>query len=134
MKIRQLVSGATFALLAATLVSSNLDAQERRRSTPDDSNSRALTIYNGMFQDFSNRGRMGVYVDEHQPTRYDERGARLTGVNRDSPAGEAGLEEGDIITSINGQSLISGLSAEFVAGATAEPGRVLPDAHVSPSP
>lgn len=116
MKIRQLVSGVTFALLAVTLVSGDLDAQDRRQAPRDDSDRRAFTLYTGMSQDQFNRGRMGVYVDQHQPTRYDERGARLTGVTRNSPAGESGLEEGDIITSINGQSLTSQLDADAEDG------------------
>jgi PDZ domain-containing protein len=68
---------------------------------------RALVSTFGAWND--DRARLGVYIDVHQPTRYDERGARLTGVKSDSPADEAGLEEGDIITRFDGRSLTQAL-------------------------
>jgi len=115
-KVRTLVSGAAFALLAATLVTSSLEAQERTRRTHPRHERQDLTTYNTVMGDLSgnsNRARMGVHVDVHQPSRYDDRGARLVGVTRNSPARDAGLEEGDIITSINGLSLMSRLSDEL---------------------
>lgn len=111
--MNKLVLGATFVLLTALLGSSSLYAQDRRHRDRDDSSRRAFTTYRGVFRGLSlNPTRMGVSVDPHQPTRYDETGARLTWVTHRSLAGDAGLEEGDIVTAINGQSLTSRLSTE----------------------
>ena len=51
------------------------------------------------------RIRLGLYLDADQSRRFDRDGALVTGVMRDSPAEEAGLEEGDVITVFEGQVL-----------------------------
>ena len=51
------------------------------------------------------RTRLGLYLNPDQSRRYDRDGALVTGVMRDSPAEEAGLEEGDVITEFEGQVL-----------------------------
>ena len=51
------------------------------------------------------RTRLGLYLDTNQSRRYDRDGALITGVMRDSPAEEAGLEDGDVITVFEGQVL-----------------------------
>ena len=52
------------------------------------------------------RPRLGVTLAD------DPAGAMVTGVTEDSPAARAGLEEGDIITAIDGRSLLSALEEE----------------------
>ena len=49
------------------------------------------------------RPRLGVTLAD------DPAGAMVTGLTEDSPAARAGLEEGDIITAIDGRSLLSAL-------------------------
>ena len=51
------------------------------------------------------RIRLGLYLDADQSRRFDRDGALITGVMRNSPADEAGLEEGDVITVFEGQVL-----------------------------
>ena len=55
------------------------------------------------------RTRLGLYLDVDQSRRYDGDGALVTRVMRDSPAEEAGLEDGDIITVFEGQVLTAPL-------------------------
>ena len=55
------------------------------------------------------RTRLGLYLDVYQSRRYDGDGALVTRVMRDSPAEEAGLEDGDIIIAFEGQVLTSPL-------------------------
>lgn len=73
------------------------------------------------FDDFSmafglttERPRLGVSVNAQQDSRYDAEGAYVTEVFPEGPAWEAGIREGDVITSIDGQSLTEsiGSSAE----------------------
>lgn len=52
-----------------------------------------------------NRARLGISVDGRQSARNDARGARLTDIMSDGPAERAGLEVGDIVTSVAGHSL-----------------------------
>ena len=51
------------------------------------------------------RIRLGLYLDADQSRRFDRDGALVTGVMRNSPADEAGLEEGDVITVFEGHVL-----------------------------
>ena len=53
----------------------------------------------------SNRARLGVTVQNRADEATDEMGAVLQSVVEDGPAGKAGLQAGDIITSFNGEPL-----------------------------
>jgi hypothetical protein len=57
---------------------------------------------------FSFRGarpRLGVTVSPEQDDAIDAQGARVNGVMDGGPADDAGLQEGDVITSVDGRSL-----------------------------
>ncbi|MFH1763279.1 MAG: PDZ domain-containing protein, partial [Gemmatimonadota bacterium] len=58
------------------------------------------------------RVRLGVFLDGTQGDETDRQGARIQSIIEGSPAEEAGLQEGDIITHLNGQSLLGPLSEE----------------------
>jgi len=58
---------------------------------------------------FVSRVRLGVELDPAQSPADDELGARLRDVMDDSPAEEAGLREGDVITHLGGRSLLEPL-------------------------
>ncbi len=58
------------------------------------------------------RARLGVSLSGTQGAELDRQGARITGVTEESPAEEAGLEEGDIITHLDGQSLLQPIPDE----------------------
>lgn len=55
------------------------------------------------------RAVLGVNVRQDQPARYDREGVRLYGVDDDTPAGKAGFQEGDILTTVDGRSLLDAL-------------------------
>jgi len=57
---------------------------------------------------FGNRARLGVYVNTEANEETDRYGALLSDVTEGGPAAKAGLEAGDIIVSLNGESLLSG--------------------------
>jgi len=57
------------------------------------------------FVEQQSRTRLGLYLDAGQSRRFDRDGALITGVMRDSPAEEAGLQDGDVITVFEGQVL-----------------------------
>jgi len=59
------------------------------------------------------RGRLGVSLDARQGRGYDAQGARVQGVSDGSPADEAGLHEGDIITHLDGHSLLEPLEKDM---------------------
>jgi S1-C subfamily serine protease len=58
------------------------------------------------------RVRLGVSLDGNQGEEYDSQGALVKDVLDDSPAEGAGLQEGDIITHLNGQSLLNAIPDE----------------------
>lgn len=55
------------------------------------------------------RAHLGVEIRPDQPEEVNARGVRVLGVRPGSPAGEAGLEEGDILVALDGQSLVEPL-------------------------
>ncbi|HUG38611.1 MAG TPA: PDZ domain-containing protein [Candidatus Limnocylindrales bacterium] len=61
---------------------------------------------------FAARPRLGISVDSDQLNSMDAQGAEVTSVLEEGPAAEAGLRDGDIITRIDGQSLLSPLAAD----------------------
>lgn len=52
-----------------------------------------------------NRARMGIVVQTRASVRTDSIGAVVVDVNEEGPAGEAGIEEGDIIVEFDGEPL-----------------------------
>jgi len=58
------------------------------------------------------RPRLGVSVDQGQSARYDAEGALVTDVLRDGPADQAGIRAGDVILSLDGQSLTESIGAD----------------------
>jgi predicted metalloprotease with PDZ domain len=58
--------------------------------------------------DVGRRARLGVLVNTEANPETDRYGALITGVTKGGPADKAGLEKGDIITKLNGESLLSG--------------------------
>ncbi len=57
------------------------------------------------YMEQQSRTRLGLYLDAEQSRRFDRDGALITGVMRDSPAEDAGLQDGDVITVFEGQVL-----------------------------
>jgi len=58
------------------------------------------------------RARLGVSLSGTQGEEFDRQGARITDVMEDSPAEKAGLQEGDIITHLDGNSLLDPIPGE----------------------
>ncbi len=58
------------------------------------------------------RIRLGVTLNGNQGPELDRQGVEVQGVMEESPAEEAGLREGDIITHMNGQSLLDPIPEE----------------------
>lgn len=61
----------------------------------------------------SARPRLGVAVSTEQDEALDAQGARVNNVMEDGPADDAGLLEGDIITSVDGRSLAQPLDDDI---------------------
>lgn len=57
----------------------------------------------------ASRTRLGLYLNARQSRRYDDQGALIDDVMHRSPAEEAGLRDGDIITAFDGHELTSPL-------------------------
>ena len=61
------------------------------------------------------RPRLGVTVSTEQGASDDAQGARVTDVMPNGPADEAGIREGDILTSVDGRSLFEPLGDDVEA-------------------
>ena len=79
--------------------------QDRTRTRVRVSNGPGLAPLVNLYTEQQSRTRLGLYLDAGQSRRFDRDGALITGVMRDSPAEEAGLEDGDVITVFEGQLL-----------------------------
>ncbi|GJM24905.1 MAG: hypothetical protein DHS20C16_13200 [Phycisphaerae bacterium] len=77
-------------------------------------------------EDNSNRGWLGVYLGQVATKDAEdldiEGGVRILNVIKESPAEAAGLEKGDIVTSINGQSIAEGVAGLSKVIGDLEPG------------
>ena len=93
------MAGLVIALTAPSV----LEAQERNRRGDRD---RGLMRLSG---NLMSRGLLGITLSTRS-TDEDARGAVVRGVAGDGPADEAGLREGDIITSLDGHSLVDPLA------------------------
>jgi len=69
-------------------------------------------MYARLFPLGESRARIGITLEPTQASADDARGARVTAVMDDGPAQEAGIQEGDIITRIDGQSLFEPLDGD----------------------
>jgi hypothetical protein len=58
------------------------------------------------------RARLGITVSTEQGASLDTRGALVQSVTRDGPADDAGIEEGDVITRVDGHGLLDALDAD----------------------
>jgi len=58
------------------------------------------------------RPRLGISVSTDQGSEVDAQGARVTNVLEEGPAWNAGIREGDVITTIDGQSLFQTLPGD----------------------
>jgi hypothetical protein len=61
--------------------------------------------YRGIITISANRAQLGVFVQMEPDPETDRIGARLESVTEDGPAAAAGLEDGDIIVSFDGEPL-----------------------------
>ena len=101
--------GATFwlvALLVAITAPSVLEAQERDRSRFRGGPDGALMRFRGTL---ASRAMLGIQLST-RPADADAQGAEVRGVTNNGPADEAGLQEGDIITTLGGNSLLEPLA------------------------
>jgi hypothetical protein len=71
---------------------------------------------------FGQRPRLGVYIHTEANSETDRYGALLDEVSEDGPADKAGIEAGDIIIELDGESLLEGFEDYDLEGA---PGQVL---------
>jgi len=63
----------------------------------------------------ASRPRLGISIEAGQGAGSDVRGALVTDVLAEGPADDAGIREGDLITSIDGESLFESIGAEAEA-------------------
>ena len=81
------------------------EGQNRTRNRTRVSTRPAMAPLVNLYTEQQSRTRLGLYLDAGQSRRFDRDGALITGVMRDSPAEDAGLQNGDVITVFQGQVL-----------------------------
>ena len=91
-------------LVCAASVTPALGASQNRYRTRDSRRTPLAPLLN-IYTEQQSRTRLGLYLDQGQSRRFDRDGALITGVMRDSPAEDAGLQNGDVITVFQGQVL-----------------------------
>jgi len=101
-------------VLLTVAVPAAAEAQSRDRDNRDRDGRRAWTgMSRGLMPNFfverASRTRLGLYLNARQSRRYDDQGALIDDVMHRSPAEEAGLRDGDIITAFDGHELTSPL-------------------------
>ena len=97
------VCGLAVIVCAVSMAPTAAAGQDRTRSR--EAYRRAWAPLVNIYTEQQSRTRLGLYLDTRQSRRYDSDGALVTGVMRDSPAEDVGLQEGDVITVFEGQVL-----------------------------
>lgn len=106
MKLDNTLRWLTALALAITALPMGTEAQDRDRER----RRRSAIVMPNMFVQSASRARLGLYLDARQSRRYDDQGALVTDVMHRSPAEDAGLRDGDIITAFDGQVLTEPLA------------------------
>ena len=91
-------------LVCAVSMTPAAGASQHRYRTRDSRRTTLPPLLN-IYTEQQSRTRLGLYLDQGQSRRFDRDGALITGVMRDSPAEDAGLQNGDVITVFQGQVL-----------------------------
>ena len=106
MKLDNTLRWLTTLALAIMALPTGTEAQDRDRERRH----RWVIEMPNMFVQSASRARLGLYLDARQSRRYDDQGALITDVMHRSPAEDAGLRDGDIITAFDGQVLTEPLA------------------------
>ena len=116
-RMRRVGAALWAAVLAAVLTApAALEAQERNRDRAE----RAFRVRGMMVP----RAMLGIQLTVFPPDE-DALGVEVQGVANDGPAAEAGIREGDVITSLNGRNLLEPL-ADSDLEERVDPDRSLP--------
>ena len=108
------------ALLAAPLLTApqSLSATTQQEEEEDGCGCRPLNLgFRGdlpavIMSGFS-RARIGIALGGPEQDEYDDVGAYVRSVTEEGPAASAGLQDGDVITHVDGQSLLDPLSGSM---------------------
>ncbi len=96
MKAKRTIRWGVILLTAWLALPSATQGQDRDR--------RSRIVISGQ-RNQTPRARVGVSLDVRQSRRFDNQGALITDVLEGSPAWDAGIREGDIVTSFRGHAL-----------------------------